>query len=95
MSATVNIVEKAKDNVVMLPVGAVKRGKEGAYVLVSKVKEKNPEERKVELGLSDEKNVEIISGLTVDDKVLMVTQKYKASTAKTSTNPLMPTPRTK
>lgn len=90
MSATVNIVEKSKDNILTLPLGAVKRDKEGAYVLVNKARGQKPEERKVELGISDEKNIEIISGLTADDRVLMVTQKYKANTSNSSTNPLMP-----
>ena len=90
MSATVNIVEKAKDNILTLPLTAVKRGKEGSYVLISKGKEVKPEERKVEVGIVDEKNIEIVSGLTSDDKVLMAVQKYKANTAKSGTNPLSP-----
>ena len=90
MSATVNIIVEAKENVMTLPLAAVKRSKEGSYVLLSESVDKKPIERKVELGISDEKNVEIISGLTADDKVLMTTQKYKISTAKSGTNPLSP-----
>lgn len=87
MSATVNITERSKDGVIILPLAAVKNNKEGAYVLIGKGKK--IQERKVEIGVSDEKNIEIISGLTTEDKVLMVTQKYKAP-QKVSTNPLMP-----
>ena len=91
MSATVNITEKAKDNILTLPAGAVKRNREGTYVLMAGSKDGKPEERKIEAGLSDDKNVEIISGLTTNDKVLMVTQKYKASSGKSAgTNPLNP-----
>lgn len=90
MSATVTIEEKSKDNVMTLPAAAVKRGKEGTYVLISAGPGAKPEEKKVETGLSDEKNVEITSGLTLDDKVLLVTQKYKLNTAKSGTNPLNP-----
>lgn len=90
MSATVNIVVEAKDNVLMLPAGAIKRGKEGSYVLLSQGLGRSPVERKVELGISDEKNVEIVSGLTAEEKVLMVVQKYKASSGAASTNPFMP-----
>ena len=49
-----------------------------------------PAERKVETGSSDEKNIEIISGLTSDDKVLLVIQKYKLNTSKSGVNPLNP-----
>jgi len=95
MSATVIISEKAKDNVMTLPVAAVKRGKESAYVLVSRGTESKPEERKVETGLTDDRNVEIISGLTPEDKVLLITQKYKLNTARTGVNPLNPMARRK
>jgi len=91
MSATVNIVEKAKDNVLTLPSAAVKRNKDITYVLIGKADKEKPEEHNIEVGISDDKNVEIVSGLTANDKVLMVTQKYKASSGKSSgTNPLNP-----
>ena len=90
MSATVNIVEEAKDDVLTLPLGAVKKSKEGTFVLVGQGAGKKPEDRKVEVGISDDKNIEIISGLTADDKVLVAVQKYKANTAKTAVNPLSP-----
>ena len=90
MSATVNIVEKAKDDVLTLPLGAVKQSKEGASVLVSRGVGKKPAEQNVEVGISDDKNIEIVSGLTANDKVLMVVQKYKANTGKAPVNPLSP-----
>jgi membrane fusion protein, macrolide-specific efflux system len=93
MSATINIVEKAKKDALTLPVAAVKRGKEGTYVLLSRGPKQKPEERKVEVGISDDKNAEILSGLTTDDKVLLVAQKYKVSASKPGTNPLNPVAR--
>ena len=94
MSATVTIVENAKDNILTLPLGAIRRGKEGTYVLVSQGPGRRVEERKVKIGISDDKNAEIISGLTASDKVLMASQKYKPSTNATSgTNPFMPSRR--
>ena len=90
MSATVNIVEKAKDNVLILPLSAIRRGKEGTYVLISSGIGSSPENRKVELGIADEKNVEIVSGISAGDKVLVTVQKYKASSNKSGTNPLSP-----
>ncbi len=90
MSATVNMIEKAKDNILILPLLAVKRGKEGSYVMLDQGAGKKSEERKVETGISDDKNVEITSGLTTEDKVLMAVQKYKAVSAKTGTNPFSP-----
>ncbi len=90
MSATVSIVEDAKRDVLMLPLAAVKNNDSGSYVLLSQGNGKKPIERKITTGISDEKNVEIVSGLTGENKVLITTQKYKASSSKTGTNPLMP-----
>ena len=90
MSATVNIVEKAKDDVLTLPLGAVKKTKEGSSVLISQGAGKKPEEKMIETGISDDKNIEIVSGLTANDKVLMVVQKYKSNASKVAVNPLSP-----
>ncbi|MCX5686448.1 MAG: efflux RND transporter periplasmic adaptor subunit, partial [Candidatus Omnitrophica bacterium] len=90
MSATVSIAEKTRDNAFLVPIEAVKRNKDGAYALISRGRGSKPEERKVEVGISDEKNIEIVSGLSEDDLVIVKTQKYTLSTApKGGNNPLM------
>ena len=68
----------------------MKKSKEGSYVLVSRGLGKKPEEKSIEVGISDDKNMEIVSGLTANDKVLMAVQKYKANTSKAAVNPLSP-----
>jgi macrolide-specific efflux system membrane fusion protein len=96
MSATVNIIENSRTGVLTVPAEAVKWDKDGAYVLVMDFSGKNPVKRKIEVGLADDKNAEVISGLTENDKVLLATQKYAASgSTKTGTNPFMPAPRKK
>jgi len=91
MSATVSITEKTKKDALLIPADAVKRSKEGPYVLVAQGNGNPPIERKVELGVSDEKNTEVVSGLSEQDMILVKVQKYKLSTAASSgTNPFMP-----
>ncbi len=92
MTATVNIIEKEKTDILTVPVEAVKKDKDGSdYVLVSGGPDTKPVERKVDTGLSDEKNVEILSGLSVDDDIILSTQKYKpVLQAAEKTNPLIP-----
>lgn len=91
MTATVNISENAKEGVLTVPLEAVKRAREGAYVMVRKGFGKKTVERKIETGSSDEKNVEVVSGLTTADRVVMTSQKYSpAPEGKTATNPLAP-----
>jgi len=91
MTATVNIVEMEKNDVLIIPLEAVKRGKDGDYVFISRGVGKKPAERSVELGLSDEKNTEVLSGLSEEDKILAVSQKIPLSDApRPNSNPLMP-----
>lgn len=99
MSATVNILEKVKDNILILPVDAVKRTKSGNYVLLNQgaankrkfMDSNKPIEQKVELGITDEKNVEIISGVTANDKVLISSKKYvPPSSDNAGGSPFMP-----
>ena len=71
MTANVNIIEKVRRDVIRLPVDAVKREKDGTFVLV---KENGPGKsalRKVVTGLSDENFVEITSGLNERDSIIV------------------------
>lgn len=94
MTATVTIVEKAKDNVLLVPIEAVARGKDGDSVQVSRGSGKKGITRKVELGMVDEKSAEVVSGLTEHEAVLVVERKLKLSDkAKKGVNPFMPSRR--
>ncbi|MFA6079042.1 MAG: efflux RND transporter periplasmic adaptor subunit [Candidatus Omnitrophota bacterium] len=94
MSATVNIAEKTKNDALLIPAEAVKRNREGPYVLVAQPGGKSPIERKIELGISDEKNIEVVSGLTEQDTILVRSKKYVLPTAAAAgTNPLLPSRR--
>ncbi len=76
MSANVDITEISKENVLLVPIEAVKREKDGNFVLLSQGNEKGPVKRRVDLGISDESRVEIISGVGADDKILIMSRKY-------------------
>jgi macrolide-specific efflux system membrane fusion protein len=94
MSANVRIIQESKDHILLVPLEAVKRGKnkEGSFVFVSQGKNKKPEKRKVEIGISDENNVEVVSGIDENEPLVIKTQKPGASskTPQSKTNPFMP-----
>ncbi|MCX5667311.1 MAG: HlyD family efflux transporter periplasmic adaptor subunit [Candidatus Omnitrophica bacterium] len=91
MTATINIIENTKDNILLIPLEAVKYNKAGAYVLLSAAPGQMPVERNIETGISDEKNTEVLSGLSESDKVLISGAKYVPVQApKQGSNPLMP-----
>jgi macrolide-specific efflux system membrane fusion protein len=89
MSAVVEIVEGRKEHALLLPLEAVTRAARGSSVFVREGGETVT--RKVTLGLSDNANVEIISGLTEKDQVVLKQQKKAPrKTASSGTSPLMP-----
>lgn len=91
MTATVQIAEKTKEMVLTIPLEAVKKGADGSYVLVRQGRGKKTVRKRMEPGLADEKNVEVVSGLSPEDRVVIISEKYKpAGDAKGGTNPLMP-----
>lgn len=92
MNATVDFVENSKENILLIPLEAVVREKDGVYLLVKPGGQADVVKRAVQLGISDDKNIEIISGLDRDDVVIVTTKKYMLPQAeKIGTNPFMPT----
>lgn len=89
MNANIDFITESKDDVLLLPLTAVQNRKSGDVVLLNGRGEK-PLERNVELGLSDEKNVEVLSGLTESDEVILTSKKYALPKASGGTNPFMP-----
>lgn len=68
-SANANIVLEKKDNVLVIPEGMLKFDKDSSYVEVETATPQSFEKRMVKTGISDGINIEIVSGLTKDDKV--------------------------
>ena len=94
MTATVNIIENTKLDALLIPLEAVKRNKKGTYVLLSQAPGEKPIERNIKTGISDEKNTEVLSGLSQDDKILIADTKYVPIQAlKRGRNPFMPSRR--
>lgn len=90
MSANVDIIENAKDNILAIPLEAVNEDKEGRFVLLKQGRGKAIRQ-KIELGISDEKNVEVTSGLAPEDKIIVKTQKYNPSkNSNSKSSPFMP-----
>lgn len=89
MNANIDFIEDSKHNVLTLPLNAVQKEKEGAFVFVQ-VSNKEPQRKEIVLGISDDKNVEIVSGLTENDDVVLKTKKYALPQTAGGNNPFMP-----
>lgn len=82
MSVSASIITSVKQDVILVPNSAVKMQSGSSYVQV--LKGQTPENKNVEVGLSDNAQTEIISGINIGDKV--VTQTINASSSAASTS---------
>ena len=76
MSVNVDIVDTVKENVLLAPFQAIRNEGGKSFVLVSQGAASEPLKQEVKTGISDDKNVEIISGLKVTDKILVSAKEY-------------------
>jgi macrolide-specific efflux system membrane fusion protein len=93
MNATIDFSEKSKDNILLVPTEALHKDNEGDYVLVRQNDSKEPQRRAVKLGISDDKNTEVISGIDKNDLIVITTKKYVLPKDTTGTNPFFPSRR--
>lgn len=93
MNASIDFIEKRKEDVLLLPLEAVRREQDEAWVLVRQPPSPDPVRRTVTLGIVDDKNAEIVSGLRETDSVVVQSKKYTLPTAGGGTNPFLPSPR--
>jgi len=68
-SANANIVLEKKDSVLVIPEGMLKFEKDSSYVEIESATPQTFEKRMVKTGISDGINIEIVKGLTKNDKV--------------------------
>ncbi|MFH0731706.1 MAG: HlyD family efflux transporter periplasmic adaptor subunit [Candidatus Omnitrophota bacterium] len=92
MSVSVDVVEKESTNVITIPSNAVHYDGERQFVLVEQGYKK-PSERNITIGLSNEKTVEVLSGLTTQDNVIIYSNGYLPKRAAEKTSPFMPSRR--
>ena len=90
MNATVDFKSEGKENALLLPVEALHKDKEGDYVLLKQEGVEKPVRRTVKLGLTDDKNYEILSGITAGDRIIVKTKKYALPTSSVGGNPFSP-----
>jgi membrane fusion protein, macrolide-specific efflux system len=93
MNATISFITKHKDNILMLPADAVIHGKNRTFVFVKTNDPKESARQPVELGISDDKNVEIVSGVSEDDTIVIKSKKYSLPKTSDTNNPFMPSRR--
>jgi len=90
MSASIEIIKISKDNVLLVPLNAIKKEGRENFVLVSGGKDQPAAKKPVQLGIENDENAEVVSGLTEGDTLIVETQEYTVQKTTTGSNPFMP-----
>lgn len=90
MNATIDFIVNSKENIMLLPLEAVNKEQNGSYVWLKNSNSPQPIKEMIQLGLSDDKNVEILSGLKLSDTIVVKTKKLILSQENMGSNPFMP-----
>jgi macrolide-specific efflux system membrane fusion protein len=89
MTANVSLVVNQKENVLLVPIQAIQVKPNGdKFVLLSNPEGGRPQPREVQTGVENGAQVEIVSGLKLDDEIVMQHARYRAQTANTANSPL-------
>lgn len=90
MSANVEIVTAEKKDVLTLPVEAVIQRGRKSLVKIDAGPGNPPRRQAITTGLSDEKAIEIVDGLSPEDRVAVERPDYSALSENQKSNPFMP-----
>jgi len=73
-----------------IPSDAVYKEKNEAFVYLSAGPDKEPVKRAVKLGITDDKSYEVISGLSLNDKIMVKVKKFALPKSSSANSPLTP-----
>ncbi len=90
MNATINFIEESKDSILLVPVKAVYKDKTESFVLIKKEDSVEPLVQKVLLGITDDKNVEILSGVDEKDILILKNKKFVLPKSDIGSSPFTP-----
>jgi macrolide-specific efflux system membrane fusion protein len=90
MNATIDFIDKSKENILIVPLEAVYKDKGNSFVLIKNEGQLEPNVRKVELGITDDKNIEIVSGVSDKDILIVKNKKFVLPKNEAGSSPFTP-----
>jgi len=90
MNASVEFILQGKDSALLIPNEAVYKENDGDFVYLKQGNGREPQAVSVKLGISDDKNVEVLSGINENDRIIVKAKKYTLPKSTTGRNPFMP-----
>ncbi len=89
MNASVDFIVQNKDHILLLPVAALNKKGDQSFVFLERPGSKNLVQQEVQTGITDDKNIEIISGLKEEDNVVIKLKKFSLNKSNGGSNPFM------
>lgn len=90
MNTTINFIESSKENILIVPVEAVYQDKGESFVLIKKEGQTDLLPQPVKLGVTDDKFIEIISGVNEKDILVLKNKKFVLPKSDTGSSPFTP-----
>jgi len=90
MNASVDFIQQDRENILLIPADAVYKENGANYVLLKQNNGKEPLKTTVTLGITDDKNIEVISGIKKNDVIIAKKRKYALPKSAIGKNPFMP-----
>ena len=90
MNTTINFIESSKEDVLLVPVEAVYKDKDENFVLLKKEDQGELIQQPVKIGITDDKFVEITSGVNENEMVVLKNKKFVLPKSDTSSSPFTP-----
>ena len=89
MNANIDLIQASKTDILVLPLTAVQKENGESFVLTPPAEK--PLKKAIVTGIADDKKIEIVSGLTEDDDVLIKSRKYALpKSGSAGASPFMP-----
>jgi macrolide-specific efflux system membrane fusion protein len=89
MSATVEVLEQSRTDVLLIPLEAIIREGGKSFVLIKDPTGKEPLKREITIGLTNGVSAEVVTGLKIDDTVILKQKSYALPEQKTGSSPFM------
>jgi macrolide-specific efflux system membrane fusion protein len=90
MNANVDFIIEKKDNILLLPGSAITKRDGKSFVLLKSANQLKSVMQEIQTGISDDKNVEILSGLSEGDSVVIKVKEFSLNKLKVGGSPFMP-----
>ncbi len=91
MNTNIDFITQSKEDILLIPLEAVHKEKDESFVYVKQGNNsKEPVKVRVKLGISDDKNTEVISGVSEKDTVIITGKKYALPKSDSGSNPFFP-----